>query len=1214
MRLLAIIFGSLAALALGAALTLPWWLGAALAAGGRPWGLSFERYERLGYTRFRLEQVVYERAPVRVTVEWAEADTPLLWLWRRGVGQPGPVRAGAWSTAVTPTPGAAPATTPRGWLPLRTRLEKIAARLDEWTPTAEVGPGEVTWPKGTLRLAATSWRQRVLSSPQLEYHGIQSAVELAVPAGAPWRASLVAVEAPAKASLRSEAGRIDGEVIWLEQRAPFSLEFPATGWRPDVATVTARDWSIPASAVRLGQHYRTVSGGGTVQWKDGQFTVDLGVTGARAEQSAAPDLTVRVRGRGDTQTFVAEQLEVSLPGVEARLSEPVGIDRAGRLTTRESGFSLRADLARLPWFEAKGSIHGSGRILSGERGLATIEFEAGGERLAIAGSDLQAVNATGRFSWPELDITRATIVAANGEELRLSGGWDFRTRTARAVKVSGQLKRQTLARWLPAQPEFAEIDVDASGEGPWPALTHRGRVRVTALKTKGTRPVDAALEWKGVGDAIEAFAGEARARDTLLRWSGSVNRDSLRIDALQLGRGDEAWLTLAAPTSLRWRPSLHLEPVRLAGPGANVEAEGFAGTDSRLRLSVRGFRSDWLRDLVELPKPVWTIENLETAARWTDGPAEFALEAVVTLRLGEGRSAHVSARLQGDAEGTEVNWLRAGEAEAEIVSLSGRLPLVINPKGRPMARIDENAPFTLNALTTPNPQLWQQLAQITGVDVRAPEARMQLSGTMARPRGEARFRAQEVTALPGRFQGRWPRIENLDFRLTGEENGLRLDTFSVAIEGQAIHARGWLPFEAMHWHELARAPQQILERGELEVEMPDADVAALAQFFPAYLAPQGRAVLDLRLSRRDGIHGRVQLANATLRPLGPLGVVQEINADVRFEGRRARVESVTGRVGGQVVTLRGQAELPEGAPPRFDFSIKGENLPFVRRAGLLVRGDLDLTLTTPDRGAPQIGGQVRLRESLFLTDVRAFIPSGAKGAESRPPYFAVNTPPLNTWGLDVQIAGERFLRLRTPVFNGTATARFQLAGTLGEPRLTGEASIEEGTVRLPFASFEVRQGQVRLTREEPQPQVWVTGATRRYGYDLRMEISGPATAPNLTFTSSPPLEAEQVLLLVMAGQPPKDEIATTDRQRAARFGAFFGQSLLGSLSGDPGGVERLTISSGENVSEQGRETYNIEYRFNDRWALTGEYDEFDDYYAGVKWRFYQKGGERPDEK
>jgi translocation and assembly module TamB len=69
--------------------------------------------------------------------------------------------------------------------------------------------------------------------------------------------------------------------------------------------------------------------------------------------------------------------------------------------------------------------------------------------------------------------------------------------------------------------------------------------------------------------------------------------------------------------------------------------------------------------------------------------------------------------------------------------------------------------------------------------------------------------------------------------------------------------------------------------------------------------------------------------------------------------------------------------------------------------------------------------------------------------------------------------------------------------------------------------------------------------------------------------------------------------------------------------------DRLMFSSGEHVSRQGRETYSIEYRLNNRWSLTGEYDEFDDYNAGVKWRVFREkkadhatrdGKEQDDEK
>ena len=89
----------------------------------------------------------------------------------------------------------------------------------------------------------------------------------------------------------------------------------------------------------------------------------------------------------------------------------------------------------------------------------------------------------------------------------------------------------------------------------------------------------------------------------------------------------------------------------------------------------------------------------------------------------------------------------------------------------------------------------------------------------------------------------------------------------------------------------------------------------------------------------------------------------------------------------------------------------------MRQTGLLVRGDLDLKLQTQsDPKVARISGTVNLRDSLFLQDVRAFLPKGGGGGAKRPPYFSVNTPPLNTWPLAVEVTGERFLRLRETAF------------------------------------------------------------------------------------------------------------------------------------------------------------------------------------------------------
>jgi hypothetical protein len=71
------------------------------------------------------------------------------------------------------------------------------------------------------------------------------------------------------------------------------------------------------------------------------------------------------------------------------------------------------------------------------------------------------------------------------------------------------------------------------------------------------------------------------------------------------------------------------------------------------------------------------------------------------------------------------------------------------------------------------------------------------------------------------------------------------------------------------------------------------------------------------------------------------------------------------------------------------------------------------------------------------------------------------------------------------------------------------------------------------------------------------------------------------------------------------IGMFVGREFLGQLGGDPG-EERLTMRTGEEVTDRGQLTYRIEYRLTPRWSLFGEQDRFDTYLGGVIYTLYEK--------
>jgi len=1194
--------------------TLPWWLGTAARWAGGSRGLTFASYERIGYGRFALRDVEYRHPTVRVTVARLEVDTPVLWAWRHLRGGDAAVVAGTWRVEVIAGKTPSKPKADRGWMPLRALLQRIAWQLDRWLPRASTGAGSVRFPGGEIAAEGAQWAGRVLTARGLTYRALKvdATLSFADAAGALRLTATTTGEAivPGRLTMESRDAALAADLILWEQPAKLTATFGPRGWLPTAAKLDAREWNVPAEKWKLGAHYARVTGRAQIEWREERIQAELDARGEPIAGKPAPPLAVTLRGAGDLAAFTVATLEATLPGISARLSNPVTIERGGKIRESTAQFSVEADLAKQPWFTATGSARGEARLVSGLAASPSVEFLIEARDVKARDVDLAVINARGRLDWPRLHIAQGTLVAGAGERLTWSGGWDFQAREVLAATIAGEVRRASVARWLPAQPEFDVIEVQARASGALAQVQHSGRATIGKLTARGINPVALAVERRGTGAAVEHVRAEAAAGASRLTVTGAADRDAATVTAMEFAQQGALRLKLAAPVRLQWRPQLQLVGLHLAEGKASLKASATGGETGRVEVSAREIASRWFSDFVPESGPPWHLNLLALLGTWDRGPMTFSLSVGATLEIGEGRSAAVMASARGDRNGLAIEALRATEGDATVVNAVGQLPITLTPGAAPMVHIAADGPISLDATVAPNAVFWQKLAVVTGVELQDPAASVHLTGTWQRPEGTAQLKAARIVIDPKRVSRPLPAIEALDVQLSGDRGGVTLNTFALKVEGQPVRAHGRLPLPDGNWSELFKAPVAAARRGaDLRLEVPEAEVAVFARFLPAVLAPKGRFQADLTY-RSGGVEGFVKLRDAASLPLGPLGVLQEISADIALAGRKMALRGVTARSGGQPVTLSGTIELPEDGTPRYDLTLKGENLPFVRQTGLLLRGDLDLKLQSPANAPPRLSGGVRLRDSLFLSDVRSFLPKGGGASPlRRPPYFSVEATPVNTWALAVDVTGEEFLRLRTPVFTGVASARFRLAGTLGEPRAIGEITIDEGMVRMPFASFEVTQGSVRLTEADPfEPAVYLRASGRRYGYDLTMEIDGNASQPSVVFTSSPALDSEQVLFMVMTGTAPSNEIAKPAAKRAANIGIYLSQSLLGSLGASAADADRLSVSTGEKISQDGEETLDIEYKLSDRWTLTWEKNEFDEYNAGVKWRLF--GGRR----
>src|SRR5262249_11702679 len=154
------------------------------------------------------------------------------------------------------------------------------------------------------------------------------------------------------------------------------------------------------------------------------------------------------------------------------------------------------------------------------------------------------------------------------------------------------------------------------------------------------------------------------------------------------------------------------------------------------------------------------------------------------------------------------------------------------------------------------------------------------------------------------------------------------------------------------------------------------------------------------------------------------------------------------------------------------------------------------------------------------------------------------------WRVDVTVDGQRFLRVRSPIFRGVLSTAFRVEGTLEDPLAVGEARVAEGFITFPFGAMTVQQGSVRLASDDPDRlKINLTAAAQRMNYDVRMTVTGQADEPVVQFSSVPSLSSEQIVLMLTTGQVPPGMTATSTstQRRAQGLALFVGKNVLSDL-------------------------------------------------------------------
>lgn len=1234
--------GGLFLITAAAFLTIPFWMRWLLPVALGHFGVSFRVYESLPGQRFALRNVAYQGNGVEFTADRVEVPPPFDWIRgnRGGSNRLSGIQVEGWtlripkaplspSKASSAAPGIQKATPQPSLAGSLASVQTNLNLVNRWLPRLEMTKGQVILPSIELQLDQLHWQAGLLSlegKPAPFAHTIVVVAQL--PRAMPWSVGAHVPDWNLTLTnhlvLSNSNLQVRGELVWMTNQVVLAADFPETGWIPTQASAVADSIRISPDTLGLSR-YRTVEGSVDFHWLENRFRAELhGTAQPDGPDQTAPPVVLRSVVHGDLTLAEIDELTLETPWLSAAVTSGTKFDWQGHMISKAADVHFKGRLGNQGWIAARGQLEGTLHLTSTQGKYPNAEISLAGHELTAYGVDQGQLHSEATLRWPWLEITRTQLRATNTLALDLIASVNLQSRQITNAVLHIELSGTNSL--LPGGIGYGQAVLHADAHGSWPALRHQGTVEIKQLQVPRLREVDFQANWAGASTTLDQFHGAAVSGDRAIVFSGSAQVaevEGLKIEEFSLLQSGAPRLKLEQPFAISFQRDakdkaepahwlLQIQPWHWNGPGGRLSLQADIAWPSRGTLTgeLESFDCAEVLAWLESPPPGFQIDRFSGAAHWNRSPWSF--ECDLRTRLPEKpllpNAVHLNAT--GNGEGLILRTITLTAASNAVLSAQGRLPFRIESiPDQPLLHWVPGLPLELHAVTAPNEVFWNELAHLAHVAIVEPTLQLDISGSLTNLDGKVNVAVRRVTPVVTTTNRELPRLEDLTAHIRLTKEALWLSTLQASIESQPVRASGKIPLGKDYsggWKKLL-----LWEKATGNLEIAKADVAPFARFAPKVIGPQGTVSAAIDLLPNVQFGGEVKVSDMALRPIGSIGAIDKLRSTVRLAGREVQVTESSGLLGGQPFSLAGKLDLANFHPttglPQADFRLQGEGLPLARQPNLILRGDVDLSFLVPTNGRPLVRGTIQLHDSIFLSDLRDLKPGKISQPRQRPPYFSVDMYPLSDWGVDVRANGNRFLKVRTPFFRGEISSGLKIEGTLKEPVALGDVSISSGVVQFPFANLDVSQGLITLSSVDPyRPALYVRAGAHALGYDVRMEVSGSAESPVIEFTSTPPLSSEQILLMLTTGELPKQQNGFSTEQRAGRLALFLGRNLLSEFGAGAGTADRLTIRSGEYISDQGKPSYSLEYKLTDRWSVVGEYDRFGAFNAELKWRLFSR--------
>lgn len=829
-------------------------------------------------------------------------------------------------------------------------------------------------------------------------------------------------------------------------------------------------------------------------------------------------------GEAETGTPMTTKATVHLPDL-APLATALGTDLAGHADVRldasrrgaATNATIDADLAVTGGMAPLPALIGDGGHLAA---VATLQ----GNDLTLdhLSLDGKAIAATARGSsiggkigadWTVRLADLAALAPGLGGSLQARGNL---TGTADDLATEADISAEIAGAGLPRGPLSAQVSLAHLPARPTGHVSAQGELAGSplTLDVTATRGADGTMR----AEIAKADWKSAHAAGTLALPAGAafpVGSLDLRVGALDdfrpfVGQPLSGSITAALATETQeGRQRAHLtaqardaglpgslrvtrgdldatvtDPTGRPSLSATLALDGLdaAGVTGSARLTANGPQDALATRLSANLQNLAGAPAVLNAASVIDATRRSAAISQLTADY-KGQTLRLLAPVRvGFADAITLDRLRLGQGQASA-EIAGRLSPSLNLTA---------------ALRNVTPDLVKPFAP--DIDAEGTlSADATLTGTPARPTGTVRLTANALRMRTG--PGRALPPANLTARADLAGTSAQLDLRLAAGRLATIAVTGSAPVSTT-------GPLNLRSTGQLDLTLLDPILT------PAGRRARGRLALDATiagtpLSPRLG--GSAQLSGGDVRDDAQGVHISAIAANLALEGQSIRITQFTGRAGSGTIALAGTVGILAPNQP-VDLTLTAVNARPI--ASPLLTADLDANLTLRGQLASRLmaGGAVRIRRAEI--DIPEKMPPSIAVLNVRRPGAPPPPPPAPGMavGLDLTLSAPAAIFVRGRGVFAELGGTVQVHGSTLKPEPLGSFKLRRGSFSIAGQTLAFNRGEVSFTGGSlTDPSLDFLASASSGTVTANLAITGTASAPKITLSSTPDLPQDEVL-------------------------------------------------------------------------------------------------------